>query len=452
MSELPVFFVAVVDKLLQGNMSGRTGKRMLILVAGAIMAKGRRTVASVLSVMGLSQCGQFGAYHRVLSRCVWSPHKLSQALLRALVEVFAPTGMIVVGIDDTIERRWGKRISARGIYRDPVRSSRGHFVKTSGLRWLSCMLLSPVGWANRVWALPFLSVLCPSRDYNESRHRRHKRLSDWARQMLLQVSRWLKGRTLVVVADSGFAVLELLCALRARMCIITRLRLDAALYEPAAARVPGQRGRPRCKGARLPSLKDVLNDPRTPWQSAQVNWYNQGLRPVEWVSATAVWYHPGTPAVALRWLLVRDPSPAHRFDTQALLCTNPDFAPLQILQTFMLRWQVEVTFEEARAHLGIQTQRQWSDLAIARTTPALLALFSIVTLLAHHGLNAQRMPVRTTAWYTSKALPTFSDTLAWVRHQLWLCGHSCTSPPGPDNVNIPRTLFERLTQSACSSP
>ena len=101
------------------------------------MAKGRRTVASVLSVMGLSQCGQFGAYHRVLSRCVWSPHKLSQALLRALVEVFAPTGMIVVGIDDTIERRWGKRISARGIYRDPVRSSRGHFVKTSGLRWLS---------------------------------------------------------------------------------------------------------------------------------------------------------------------------------------------------------------------------------------------------------------------------------------------------------------------------
>lgn len=303
-----------------------------------------------------------------------------------------------------------------------------------------------------MWALPFLSVLCPSRDYNESRHRRHKRLSDWARQMLLQVSRWLKGRTLVVVADSGFAVLELLCALRARMCIITRLRLDAALYEPAAARVPGQLGRTRCKGARLPSLKDVLHDPRTPWQSAQVNWYNQGLRPIEWVSATAVWYHPGTPAVALRWLLVRDPSPGHRFDTQALLCTNTDFEPLQILQTFMLRWQVEVTFEEARAHLGIQTQRQWSDLAIARTTPALLALFSIVTLLAHHGLNAQHMPVRTTAWYTSKALPTFSDTLAWVRQQLWLCGHSCTSPPDPDSINIPRTLFERLTQSACSSP
>ena len=283
-----------------------------------------------------------------------------------------------MGLDDTIERRRGEKIKALGIYRDPVRSSHSHFVKASGLRWLSLMLLVEIPWAGRVWALPFLTALCPSERYHKERGRSHQKLTERARQMLLLVKRWLPEREVVIVADSSFAALELLDAVREQVTLITRLRLDAALYEPAPERRRGQMGRPRKKGKRLPTLKQVVSDPQTRWQQLSVTaWYGEGERPVDVVSGTCVWYHTGMPAVPLRWVLVRDP--AGKFSTQALLSTKLDAEPGQILEWFVRRWTVEVTFEEARAHLGVETQRQWSEKAIARTTPALFALYSLVT-------------------------------------------------------------------------
>ena len=192
-------------------------------------------------------------------------------MLGLLVAAFVPAGPIVLGIDDTIERCRGKRISAKGIYRDPVRSSHGHFVKASGLRWLSLMLLVPIPWAGRVWALPFLTALAPSECACREHGWRHRRLTDWAQQLVLQARCWLPGRDLVLVGDSGFAALELLDAIGRRGIVcITRLRLDAALYEPAALRQPGANGRPRTKGDRLPNLSDILIHPDTGWQQVMV--------------------------------------------------------------------------------------------------------------------------------------------------------------------------------------
>ena len=308
-------------------------------------------------------------------------------MLGLLIHTFVPTGPVILGLDDTIERRRGKHIKAKGIYRDPVRSSDAHFVKASGLRWISLMLLAPIPWAARTWALPFLTALAPSERYCRERGQRHKKLTDWARQMMLQVRRWLPERELVLVADMGFAALDLLAALSRRGVIcITRLRLDAALYEPAPPRRPGTKGRPRTKGARLPTLSDVLIRTSTRWRRVTVpGWYGEGDRVIEFCSATAVWCHSGKPVVPIRWVLLRDP--LGRFSPQALLCTDPTRDPVQIIRWFILRWQIEVTFQEARAHLGVETQRQWSDHAVARTTPCLFGLFSIVTLLAgqlHH--------------------------------------------------------------------
>ncbi|MCY7277299.1 MAG: transposase [Phormidesmis sp. CAN_BIN44] len=158
--------------------------------------------------MGLHQEPHFQNYHRVLSRAVWSSRQASRLLLQQLVTVFVPKGALVMGIYDTIERRWGQRIAARGIYRDPVRSRDSHFVKTSGLRWLSLMLLVPIPWVQRVLALPFFTVLAPSERYNQARKKRHKTLLDWARQMLTQVRHWVPQRAIVLVADSSFAALE----------------------------------------------------------------------------------------------------------------------------------------------------------------------------------------------------------------------------------------------------
>lgn len=391
-----------------------------VLLVGALLAPGQRTVTAALRIVGLSAERHFQTYHRVLNWAVWSSWALSQVLLKILVQTFAPRGPVLVGIDDTIERRRGAQIKAKGIYRDPVRSSHSHFVKASGLRWLSLMLLVPIPWAQRVWALPFLTVLAPSERYYTGRARQHKKLTDWARQMLLQLRRWLPQRTLIVVADSSFAVISLLGRLTQRtrpLCMITRLRLDAALYEPAPKRRAHQKGRPRVKGKRLPTLAQIAANAKTHWQRLTVvQWYGKTRRTLEIVSGTAVWRHSGQPVIPIRWVLIRDPK--GNFKTQALLCTHLAYTPAQMVKWFAWRWRVEVTFHEAREHLGMETQRQWSDLAIQRTTPTLLALFSLVTLLAHRHVRRGRLPIRQAAWYV-KAQPTFSDALAVVRHHLW---------------------------------
>lgn len=424
-----------------------------VLLVGAILTPGQRTVSAALRVMGLSGERQYQNYHRVLNRAVWSSRRLSERLLRLLVETFVPAGVpLVVGVDEHIERRRGEQIAAKGIYRDAVRSSKSFFVKTSGLRWVSMLLLTKIPWAGRVWALPFLTVLAPSERYHTERGLRHKKITDWARQMIRQVRRWLPDRALVVVFDSSYAVLELLATcvnLRQPVTAVTRLRLDAALYDPAPQRQPGTRGAPRKKGVRQPSLAQRINDPATSWQTVTVAWYGNLLRTVDVASGTAVWYHAGLPIVPLRWVLIRDP--LGKFTTQALLCTDLTATPAQIVEWFVLRWQLEVTFEEARAHLGIETQRQWSHLAILRTTPALLALFSLVSLFAHHLLHGQPLPVRQAAWYP-KTQPTFSDALAFVRLALWPVSISYLSPPTPDMQVIPTALFQRLIDTLAYSP
>lgn len=238
-------------------------KRAKVLVMGAILSPGARTVTNALRVMGLSGEKHFQNYHRVLSRCIWSSLSGSRILLKLLSRAFITGSELVIGFDETVERRRGKQIKAKGIYRDAVRSSQAFFVKTSGLRWLSFMLLTEIPFAGRVWALPFLTVLCPSERYNQERGIGHRRLTDRARQAILTIKRWLPDFDLIFVGDSSFAVLDLLTAVKDKVTIVTRIRLDAALYKKAAAKKPGQMGRPRKKGMRLPTLQAVIDNPKT---------------------------------------------------------------------------------------------------------------------------------------------------------------------------------------------
>jgi hypothetical protein len=420
-----------------------------VLLVGTILAPGKRTVTSALRAVGLADEPGFSKYHQVLNRAVWSSHQASQVLLMLLLKMLQKgSGPLVFGIDETIERRWGCQIKARAIYRDAVRSSQSHFVKTSGLRWVSLMWLSELPWAQRIWALPFLTVLAPSKRYNQGKMHHHKTLTDWARQMIYQLRRWLPQHELVVVGDNSYAAIDLLHAcqkLANPVTMIARLRLDAALYElppPYSGR-----GRPRQKGRRLPTLAALLTAETTTWIQQPLPWYQGTVRPMEFATGIALWYRAAKPVVPLRWLLIRDPH--GRLDPIALLCTHLTYSPEQILQWFVHRWSMEVTFEESRTHLGLETQRQWSDLAILRTTPALLGLFSWVTLVAHALHHTQPLPIQQAAWY-AKPLPTFADALASVRHLLWfhplfLCRSSVTT----DVVKVPRPLFDRLVNSLC---
>ncbi len=288
------------------------------------------------------------------------------------------------------------------------------------------MLLVPITWANRVWALPFMTVICPSERFYEQLGRRHQSLIERAWQIIKVVRRWLPHHDLAFVADSSFAALELLAKVQhlPRTSLITRLRLDAALYEPVPPRQPGTRGRPRLKGKRLPTLEAMLADEQTEWTTLKVDqWYGAGPRELEVTTNTAIWYHAGKPPVAIRWVLIRDPQ--EQFKPQALLSTNLEHTPEQILTWFVRRWTVEVTFEEARAHLGMETQRQWNDLAIARTTPALLSLFSIITLIAHFRIEKGASSVLAVRLGIPKPIPRFPMPLPWYGD---ICGIIFTFP------------------------
>lgn len=446
MQTLPKRIIQVLRQF-ETVMSERVWEWAKVLLIGAILAPGERTVTAILRVMGCSQEKQFQNYHRVLNRAKWSSRELSRRLLVLLVGLFVPTNApVILGIDETIERRRGSKIAARGVYRDPVRSSKEFFVKTNGLRWICLMLLTPIPWACRVWALPFLSVLAPSERYHEGRHKRHKTITDWAWQMILQVARWLPTRRLVIVADGTYAVLDFLLKVSRLPSVsaITRLRLDACLYDPVPAPKPGKKGRAALKGKAQPKLAQRLTDPTTPWQTQTLSWYGGTTRQMEIATGTALWYQSPIPPVTIRWVLIRDPQ--GQYEPLALLCTDQQADAIQVVEWFVLRWTVEVTFHEVRAHLGVETQRQWSDLAILRTTPALLALFSLVTVFAQQVLDGQPFPVRQTAWY-SKALPTFSDTLAFVRQHLWPSSFFSVSSSTHDTVQIPRALFDRLVET-----
>jgi len=448
MLSLPRFVIEQLDPFAQAIYGESTWAKVHVLVIGAILTTGKRTVSAALRVMGLGQERNYPKYHQVLSRAAWSGLTVSLILLRLLLRTFAKFGEpLVFGIDETIERRRGDKIKAKGIYRDPVRSSKAHFVKASGLRWISVMWLTTIPWAQRVWALPFLTVLAPSERYYEARGRTPKKITDWARQLIFQLRRWLPMQPLIIVGDSAYAALDFLNAcqtLKQPVTVITRLRLDAALYEPPPPY--SGRGRPRKKGKRLPTLQHLLDHEQTVWQRLTVPWYNHQLRPIEIVTGTAFWFHFGLPGVHIRYVLIRDV--AGKFDPQALLSTDLTLSPEQILAFFMRRWQMEPTFCHVREHLGVETQRQWSDKAIARTTPVLLGLFSLITLMAHSLFTSRPVPIRTAVWYP-KPLPTFSDALALVRYHLWAYFLFQMSTDEPEMIKLPRSLVERFNELLC---
>ena len=419
-----------------------------VLFVGAVLTPGPRTVTAALRVMGLALERRFTNYHRVLNRATWSARQGSRILLGLLLTVFVPPGAtIVLGADDTVERRSGRKIRAKGCYRDPVRSTKTHVMRCFGLKWVSMMLLVTVPWSRRVWALPFLTALCwpvAKRD-----PRRHKTSVDGVRQMVKQVRRWLPGRRLVLVVEGGFAAVALaLAGVKRHVTMVSRLRWDAALYHPPSPQVPGKRGRKPLKGKRQRSLQGWAERTETPWETVDVDWYG-GQRKTLWgFSRTALWHTPRLPPVGIRYVLVADPEGKLRME--AFFCTDLQATPEQILAWVVMRWSVEVTFEEARAHLGVETQRQWSDQAIARTTPVLLALFSLVSVLALQVSQDEPIPVPVTAWY-HKAEPTFADCLAVVRRHLWHARYLVNSAHAPEFVQFPREAFELLLTGLLSA-
>lgn len=407
-----------------------------LLLLAAVLCPGKRTVCNLLRAVGLSELKQFSTYHRVLSRAKWSARQIGHSLLLLLIEHLGPgPGQpLVFGIDETIERRWGRRISKRGIYRDPVRSSQSFFVKCSGLRWMSLMLLAELPWGQGLcWALPFLTALCPSKRYYASRKQQPKKLTDWARQLIIQLGRWTRElpNKVYLVADSSYATYELLnLAPTCGVEMIVRMRLDARLFHFPKPQPSNKRGRKPKVGKRQLTLDKRVKDKRIKWTRAWFdNWYGRKKKQMEFCSHTALWYKGGYSPVPIRWVLIRDPE--GKLDPMVIGCTDTQLCPKTIVEFFLRRWRIEVTFAEVRRHLGVETQRQWSNLAIERSTPCLLALFSIITLWANCLHKKGKLLIKKTAWYPKDHL-TFSDAITAVRIHIYDQNHFVTSPKYSD--------------------
>jgi len=394
-----------------------------LLLTGAIICPGSRTVCNLLRSVGLRWEKNFPKYHRVLSQDKWSAKKLSGVLLRLIVNNFIPKGeCIVFGLDDTIERRWGSKINKRGIYRDPVRSTKSHFVKCSGLRWLSLMVLARLPWLERgaYWALPVLTVLCPSERFYTDRNRAVKKLTDWAEQVISWLGRKCAElqRPVYLTGDGSFATFELFIhAQQLGVGMIARMKLNARLYHLPAKRYPkGKRGPKSPVGKRLLSMDKRLTDKRIKWKKVVFSqWYGQANKEMMISSGVSIWRRNNKCLVKIKWVLIKDPQGI--MDPVLLGCTDFDLEEEKIVSFFVRRWRIEVTFAEVRRHLGVETQRQWSDLAIDRTTPCLLALYSIICLLADRLNIKQPIQPNATAWYR-KTHVTFSDVLAAVRIEI----------------------------------
>jgi len=279
-------------------------------------------------------------------------------------------------------------------------------------------------------------------------NKRHRSSIDWSLMMLRKVRYWQPEREIIVVGDGAYAAARLVQYCQKEhmnMTLVSRLRLDAVLYAEAGERPKGKRGPPASKGKKQASMSARLNDESTVWSRREVEWYRGEKRVFNTLSEQLIWHPKDEAQVKVRWVLVNDPLDKD-FEAFLLMSSNLKLIDTQIIGYFVQRWNIEVMFEESRSHMGIETQRQWSDRAIERSTPCLFGIFSLVVVMAKR-LFPVTLPIRREAWY-EKTEVTYADVLAAVRKHLWLNFKFARSGKLGELGEIPINLFERLLSVA----
>ena len=411
-------------------------KKALTLLLGTLICTGKRTVCSALRAMGLSGETGFSKYHHLLNRAKWSSLQAAKILFFMLLTLVPAGSVLVIFGDETLERRRGKKIKAKGYYRDAVRSSKSQVVKASGLKWLVMAVSIKFPFMARALALPFLSILEFSKKCHDEQKRRHKTTLKWTGQAIGQIRRWVgKQRKIIFVGDGGFAsgqlILDCICY---GVTLVSRLKMNASLFDFPPEKIPGKRGRTARKGVKLKNFKQMLSLEGLPWKEVEITGYSGIKRVVRLISATCMWGADGITPIPIRWILVTDPT--GKLDPMPLMSTDSLMTPEQILELYIDRWSLEVTFEESREHLGVETQRQWSSRAIARSTPALMGLYSLVCLMATRLGQEQLLKIEETAW-RKKEHVAFSDMMRAVRLVIWrdnLISRKAKSTPSVENM------------------
>ncbi len=437
MQTLPPVILAHLQPFRSIFLTNKTYFKAILLLTGALMCRGARTICSILRVLGLKGETAFSKYHQVLNRAKWEVLEGSKILLKQIDQNHDEPLKLV--IDGHLERRKGDKISAKGHYRDAVQSSKNYTVISPGLKWLSVMALKRFSWCQRTLALPFMTVLTPHEKCSKTKH---KTLQDWTCQIVMQIRRWFPHRKIILTADNEFATAEIaLSCLKQKVALISRLKLNARLFN-FPFRNP--LGRPRNKGTRLPKIESILTDASIVWETKEALWYGGVPKTIQYFTGTCLWHvmaYSKTP-IPIRYVIIRDPE--SRLNPVVLMSTDMDLDPIQIIETYVERWSIEVTFHEAREHLGIETQRQWSDMAIARTTPILFGLYSLVILMGNSLIKEGKIEIEQTAWYSKKWIK-FSDILKGIRKEILEKMYFCKSWVSEETVEkSPSDFIDRV--------
>jgi hypothetical protein len=414
-----------------------TARRFATLLAAAILTTGRRTVANLLRALGPLAGGHRTDYQRVLSRAPWSG--LGCALAGFVLRHVLPDGPVVLAGDDTVDGHPGRKVYGKARHRDPVRSTHSYTAWRYGHKWVVLAVLVRLPFATRRWALPVLVALYRAPGLSRAEGRPHRTPAQLMCRLLRLLLIRCPGRTFVFVGDSGFGTHELarFCHRhRARLTLVSKLHPDANLFGP-----PPEyrgRGRPAAKSRRRPKPRQAVARARS-LTRLSVDWYGGGTRRVGVLTAAAHWYKDGRGLVPVRWVFVRDRTDTHR--DEYLYTTDPALGPAAVIGLYCGRWNLETTFQELRAHLGLGTTRGWCRNTVLRAAPALFGLYTVVALLYHLLPEAKR--VGGVAW-PGKAGVTSSDALTAVRRWLWAEGVLPQADPGAAVEKLPGPVRELL--------
>jgi hypothetical protein len=432
--------------------TARTFQRVLVLFVGSVLTVGRHTVTRALWAARAVASGHHTDYHRVFSRAKWSPWAAGKVLAAMVLDLLPPGEPAVCPVDDTAAQHKGPNVYGKGRHRDACRSTRSHTVWLWGHKWVVLAVNVTFPFARRPWALPVLAALYKPKELNEREGRRHKTPADLARQLVAALVHWFPDRRFVLLGDGGFAghPLARFCHRHRRhLTLVALCHPRANLYSPPPRRRAGQPGRPRVKGDKLPAPADVVAAAARR-KRATVGWYGGGRRRVEFVAGTGHWYKGGGGGlVPVRWVFVHDRDGTH--EDRYFYATDPSLSPSRIVALYTGRWSVEVTFQEARQHLGLHTPRSRCANSVLRTAPCLLGLFSVVSLVFHAANQGKTPRPLAFPWYAKPAV-TFGDAVADVRRRLWretvlrdAFGHEAFRKLPPE---LGETLLDQLSLAA----
>jgi len=391
--------------------------KFVTLLLGALLTTGRRTVSRVVFVVGELADADPSSYHRVLSMRRWSMWSLAQPLAAAILDTFLPRGVVFLAGDETVTEHPGRKVFGKGRHRDAKRSSHSFVAHLWGHKWVVLAILVKLPGVQRPWALPVLVALYRNEKDNRAAGRRHKTPSDLMRQLLCVLLRWFPTRKFVFAGDGGYANHMLTRFARRhekRLTLVSRFYADAALYAAPPRPKPGAKGRPRVKGKKLPSPQEVVKRTKLR-KKLTVNWYGGQSRRVAVVTGTGHWYKSGEGLVEVLWVFVQDLTGTHR--DEYFFTTNVTQTAQQVIETFTGRWSIEVTFQEVRAYLGVETTRGWIERTVLRAEPCLFCLYSVVALWYAALPERDRQNIEPT--WTGKTTVTFSDAITLVRRDLW---------------------------------